>query len=172
MKQGRVYWITGLSGAGKTTIGVMVYEHIRKKKANVIRLDGDILRTVFNNLDYSLEGRKRLGYEYARLCRMLSEQGIDVIICTVAMFDEIRDWNRQNIEDYCEIFLDVEMDELIRRNQKGLYKDSNGQSKSEVYGLNLAAELPKNPDIVIKNYGEVTPEIAFRQIMEKINNLS
>lgn len=46
---------------------------------------------------------------------MLSDQGIDVIICKISMYDEVREWNRENIENYCEIYIEVPIDELIRR---------------------------------------------------------
>ena len=149
--QGNVYWITGLSGAGKTTVGDKVYAHIKKTKSNVIRLDGDMMREVFQNKDYSLEGRKRLGYQYARLCRMLSEQGMDVVISAIVMFDEIRSWNRENIPCYKEVFLDVSMEELMKRNQKGIYTQAKSDKNQQVYGVSIDAELPKTPDLVIHN---------------------
>ena len=159
---GNVYWITGLYGAGKTTVGIKLYEYLKSIKDNVIRLDGDIMREVFQNKDYSIEGRRALGYQYARLCRMLSAQGIDVVICCIVMFDEVRKWNRENIPNYHEIFLDVAMDELIRRNQKGIYTDKT----QSVYGISIDAELPKAPDLTIKNYGNVSADIAFVEIVE------
>ena len=57
MNQGTTYWITGLSGAGKTTIGKSLYQYLLQKKSNVVFLDGDILRQVYQAGDYTLEGR-------------------------------------------------------------------------------------------------------------------
>ena len=162
--KGNVFWITGLSGAGKTTIGTMLYKYLKSKKDNVIRLDGDIMREVFQNNDYSAEARKNLGYQYSRLIRMIADQGIDVVICTVAMFDDIRLWNRNYIENYNEIYLEVSIEELRRRDQKGLYTTST----VNVCGVSQMAELPKNPDLIIKNYGNITPEIAFTQLLNYI----
>lgn len=164
--KGTVYWITGLSGAGKTTVGTMFYEQIKETKDNVIRLDGDILRSVFLNQDYSTEGRKALGYEYSRLCKMIATQGIDVVICTVVMYDEVRKWNRENIEKYREVYLEVPIEELSRRDQKGLYSKAKSTDDTPVCGITLDVELPKNPDLVIRNYGNTTPEEACRQIIE------
>lgn len=104
---GKVYWITGLSGAGKTTIGSKLYKILQKDKNNLVILDGDELRRVFKNSDYSIAGREKLAFQYSRLCRMLSEQGIDVICCTIAMFDSCRKWNRENINNYYEVYLKV-----------------------------------------------------------------
>lgn len=164
MDKGRVYWITGLSGAGKTTVGKLLYDSIKARKDNVIRLDGDVLREVFQNKDYTRSGRKKLGFEYSRLCRMIASQGIDVVICTVAMFDDLREWNRLNIENYVEIYLEVPMNELIRRDQKGMYS----HVQENLSGVSQEAELPKNPDLVIKNYGNVSPEDAVQIIIEKV----
>ena len=58
--KGSVFWITGLSGAGKTTIGRVLYQHLRRKNASVVFLDGDLLREVFgNDLGYSVEDRHK-----------------------------------------------------------------------------------------------------------------
>ena len=71
------------------------------------------------------------------------------MICTIAMFDEIREWNRNNIEKYIEVFLDVDIEVLLKRNKKGLYSDN----KNNVVGIDVEVEFPKNPDIIINNDG-------------------
>jgi adenylylsulfate kinase len=169
MVNGTVYWVTGLSGAGKTTVGTLLFDKLRKEKANVIRLDGDILREVFQTYDYSYEGRKALGFEYARLCRMIASQGIDVVICTIAMYDDVRSWNRENIPLYREIYLEVSMEELMRRDQKGIYSRAQKKEESNVSGVNMETELPKNPDMIVRNYGDITPEDALKQICERFD---
>ena len=104
MDTGIVYWLTGLSGAGKTTIGEHFFQMLRKQKENVIFLDGDVLREVFgNDLGYSKQDRFQCAMRYSRLCKLLSEQGQDVVLCTISMFRKVRDWNRQNINKYKEI---------------------------------------------------------------------
>lgn len=164
---GRVYWITGLAGAGKTTVGTKLYEKLKENKTNVIRLDGDNLREVFQNHDYSYEGRKQLGFQYSRLCKMLSEQNIDVVMCTIVMYDDVRAWNRANIADYVEIYLEVELEELIRRDQKGIYTRALSKNEKEVAGMNMKTELPKQPDLIIKNYGDISPDDALKMIKER-----
>ncbi len=165
---GRVYWITGLSGAGKTTIGKLLFTSLKAKKENIIRLDGDELRYIFNNSDYSYEGRKRLGFQYSRLCKMLADQDNDVIICTIAMFDDVRAWNRENIDDYFEIYLEVTLDELVKRDYKGVYAGKIS-GKKNIYGLDLKVEYPKEPNLIIRNYGDVLPEDAIKLILDAID---
>lgn len=162
MKKGTLYWITGLAGSGKTTIGLAVYQRLREKKEPVILLDGDILkRIVGKNTGYSKEERLERAWKYAYLCRELTEQGIHVICCTIAMFDAVRKWNRENNEAYVEVFLNVPMQILKQRNKKGLY---SGQTA--VAGLDVEAEFPKNPSIVLDNDGHMTAEACASLILE------
>lgn len=165
--EGTVYWVTGLSGAGKTTIGTVLFERLRSRNSSVVRLDGDNLRQVFKSQDYSFEGRKNLGYQYSALCKMLAHQGIDVIICTIAMYDELRQWNRDNIPNYKEIYLKVSIEELIRRDQKGMYSKALRNEMDNVMGINLDYEEPKHPDIIINNSGEKSPSEVVELIMKE-----
>lgn len=166
-QSGTVYWITGLSGAGKTTIGSRLYVDIKKEKKNVVFLDGDALREVYQDNNYTYESRKKLAFQHGRLCRMLSEQGIDVVICVIAMFDECREWNRKNISNYKEIYLYADMQELIRRDKKSLYSRALKREISNVMGIDISFEEPKTPDIIVDNSGGKTPE----EVVEEIEGL-
>lgn len=162
MQKGTLYWVTGLSGAGKTTIGNRLYYQMKQEKDNVVLLDGDILKQIAGkDLGYDREARIERGYRYSTLCKVLTDQGIHVIICTIAMYDEVRDWNRKNIENYVEVFLDVDMETLKKRNRKGLYSANNN-----VAGINVEVEFPKSPDIVIVNDGTGSLEEDVRKILK------
>lgn len=164
MNKGHLYWVTGLSGAGKTTVGTALYNYLKNKKDNVLLLDGDKLREVYRTTDYSQEGRKALAYQHSRLCKMLTEQGIDVVICLIAMYEECREWNRKNIENYHEIYLKVSIEELIRRDQKQLYSKALENKEANVLGINAPFEEPKCPELVIENNGDMTPEEIVKNI--------
>ncbi len=162
MNKGILYWITGLSGSGKTTVGNQLYYQMKSLKNNVIILDGDILKKIAGkDLAYTREDRIERAYRYSSLCKLLTDQGINVIICTIAMFDEIREWNRNNIENYVEVFLDVDLEVLKKRNRKGLYTGKN----NNIAGIDVAIEYPKTPDIVIKNNGREALEKGVREIL-------
>lgn len=155
----KVYWITGLSGAGKTTIGRELYRELQKDYNNLVFLDGDELRRVFgNDLGYSKEDRFKCAMRYARICGLLSEQGIITICCTISMFDEVRKWNRENIRNYTEVYIKVPIEILKTRNQKGLYSGIEDGTSEDVVGMDLELELPKYPDIILENNGILTPE--------------
>ena len=174
MEKGILYWITGLSGAGKTTVGNALYYELRKYKDNVVILDGDILkRLVGDSLGYSKEDRKKRAYYYSNLCKTLTDQGISVVICTIAMYDEVRNWNRNNIEKYIEIFLKVGLETLIKRDRKGLYSKQASGEINNIAGLDQEVEYPKHPDIVVENDGSVKVNDIVRLITNyniKIND--
>ncbi len=156
---GCVYWITGLSGAGKTTIGKLLYQKMKEKAANTVFLDGDVLRKVFgDDLGYTKDDRKRCAMRYARLCGLLADQGINVICCTISMFDSVREWNRCNIRDYREIYVKVPMHVLQERNQKGLYSEAVSRNDVSLVGVTYEMEEPKSPDLVLNNEGALSPK--------------
>ncbi len=153
-EKGTVYFFTGLAGAGKTTIGGLFYQGLRAKKNNVFLADGDQTRSIFGRSGYSTEARKDAARRGFRLWRELAEQGIDVVVCSIAMYDEIRNWNRENIENYKEIYIRVTRETLYHRDQKQLY--SSG--RKEVVGVDLPYDEPQNADVIVENDGQEAPE--------------
>lgn len=168
-EKGTIYWLTGLSGAGKTTVGTMLFHYMKEKKDNVVLIDGDAMRKVTGNFDYSLEGRMKQGEIVQRLLMFLAEQGIDVICCVIGMSDKERQWNRENFSKYIEIYLEVSMEELIKRDSKGIYGEALEGKRKDVYGMDLKTEYPKNPDLLIKNEGQNSAEDAFDLIIKTFN---
>lgn len=168
---GKLYWITGLAGAGKTTIGNALYYELKKKRDNVLLLDGDILKKIIGeNIGYSYAERLERAKRYSNLCKVLVDQGMTVIICTIAMFDSVREWNRKNVQGYIEIFLDVSIDVLMQRDRKGLYSRYKDGKVIELAGLDLDVEFPKNPDIVLKNDGSLSVKECVNRILEMTAN--
>jgi len=156
MSNGRVYWITGLSNSGKTTIGSALFYELKKTRENVVILDGDLMKQVASGGDdigYSVKDRMTRAKRYSLIAKLLADQGAWVIVCAIAMFDEIREWNRNNINGYIEIFLDVSEEILRSRDKKGLYEPV----------ANI--QFPKNPDIVINNDGVESKRSIINKIM-------
>lgn len=151
--KGTVYFFTGLSGAGKTTVGGLFYRRLKATKSNAVYLDGDEIRVAFGeDVGYTQEERLRWAGRIFRVCKLLSDQGIDVVCCSIAMFDSVRCWNRANIPNYKEIYIRVKKETLIQRNQKGLY--TTGKN---VVGVDLPFDEPRHPDLILQNDGDCTP---------------
>lgn len=161
--KGTVYFFTGLSGAGKTTIGGLFHQRLKATKPNVVLLDGDAIRPVFGEtVGYTNEERLNWAYRIFRVANMLAEQGIDAVVCSIAMFSDVRAWNRKNITNYKEIYIKVTKETLLARNQKGLYT-----SGTNVVGVDLPFDEPSSPDIVVQNDGE-RPPLAIVEELEYI----
>ena len=101
----------------------------------------------------------------ARLCRLLAEQGGDVVCATISMFHEVQRWNRENIPGYREIYLRVPIDELRRRDSKGIYVGDWRGDTHDVVGLDVPAEAPEAPDLVLDNYGALDVSTAVDRIL-------
>ncbi len=152
MNIGKLIWITGLSGAGKTTIGSEVYEIIKKKYLNIVFMDGDIIREILgNDLGHDIEDRKKNAIRISKMCEFLTNQNINVVCSTMSLFKEIHDLNRRNIKKYYEIFIDVSIEELIKRDSKGLYSKALKGEINNVMGVDLPYDKPENPFMIIDN---------------------
>lgn len=163
---GRVFWITGLSGTGKTTLGRELCSRLRASGRPVTFLDGDVLRAVIaEDLGHSISNRRKSAMRNARLCRMLAQQGADVVCATISLFHNVQRWNRANIPGYREIYLQVPMEELRRRDTKGIYARAERGDLSDVVGLDVPIEAPEAPDLVLDNYGQLDVAAAVDRIM-------
>ena len=150
----RVIWITGLSGAGKTTLANELARHLRHSGETVITLDGDELREVFgaaatNARNHGREARLALAFQYAHLCRVIAVQNVTVLISTISLFREIHQWNRENLPGYFEVYLKVPLAELRRRDPKGIYRRFDAGEISNVAGLDLDVDEPQASDCVV-----------------------
>jgi cytidine diphosphoramidate kinase len=171
MSGGTVVWITGLPGSGKTTVAAEVERVLRRRSAATVRLDGDVFREVMgNDLGYSREDRLRNAWRVARICKLLSDQGLDVVCATVSLFREIHEWNRANFARYVEAYLRVSRDTLIARNQKGLMEKALAGDLTEVVGVDQAFDEPTSPDLVIANDGAESPASAAARIIALVRS--
>ena len=151
--KGILFWITGLSGAGKTSIAKKLLKKITKKYGSTIVISGDDLRKIFELKGYTLNERLKLSEKYCKLSKFITNQKINVIFATVAMMDKPREWNRKNI---------------IREKKKKIY---NSKKSSQLVGLDIKAEYPKNPDIIVNNNFSIPLSNISENLFKKINNL-
>ncbi|MHA6196107.1 adenylyl-sulfate kinase [Pseudomonas wadenswilerensis] len=145
---GQVVWITGLSGAGKSTLAREFTARLRHQGHSVVMLDGDELRDVFGTTashpqSYERSGRLALAMQYAQLCRVIATQGHIVVIATISLFREIHAWNRTHLPGYFEVYLKVPVEELRRRDPKGIYRRFDAGELSNVAGLDVPIDEPR-----------------------------
>ena len=154
---GRVIWITGLSGAGKTTLARALLE----KLSEAILLDGDELREALGaaNSGFDAESRKKLALTYARLAGLLARQGKTVIVATISLFHEVHAWNRKHLPGYFEVFLDVPQEICRKRDAKGLYAAEHSGETGKMVGSNMPVEFPERPHLVVHENTSVTEAV-------------
>lgn len=159
-----VIWLIGLSGAGKTTIGSELRKQIVASKTNCVLLDGDVLREIFgSDLSHTLADRKKNADRICRLCQHLDSQDINVVCAVLSIFHESQDWNRANIKNYFEVFIDAPLEKVMARDVKGIYKKAQRGEMKDVVGIDIPFPKPKAPNLVIQNdFTESVPSIASK----------
>ena len=150
MKKGAVVWLCGLAGSGKSTLAKSLTNILRQKFDSVIYLDGDELREIFGHFSYDKNGRIDMAIKRAKMANFLSKQGQIVIVSTISLFSEVYAWNRANLQNYFEVFVECDFDELKRRDQKGLYTKALRGEVKNVVGVDLQYDAP-TPNLVIEN---------------------
>lgn len=170
---GSVIWITGLSGAGKSTQADALTARLRTAGCAVVQFDGDELREVFgaaatNARNHGRESRLALAMQYAHLCRVVATQGLTVVIATISLFHEVHAWNRAHLPGYFEVYLKVPLDELRRRDPKGLYRRFDAGELRDVAGLDVPVDEPQDPDWVLEFVPGQAPEDVAEALWQRL----
>jgi adenylylsulfate kinase len=164
MDRGFTLWFTGLSGAGKTTLGQRLEHELRVRGLRVELLDGDVVRThLSKGLGFSREDRDTNILRIGFVCGLLSRNGVVAIATAISPYRDTRDRVREQIGDFVEVYLDCPLEECIRRDVKGLYQKALAGEIKEFTGISDPYEPPLSPEIVIRT-SEQTPEESVAQI--------
>ena len=145
-----ITWFIGMSGSGKSTLAYALYQRLKPDCRHLIIVDGDDFRKIFqNDTDHSVAGRQINAERISNFCLNLDQQGVHVIAAVLSIFPEWQQWNRQNFSRYHQVFLDIPMEELIRRDTKGLYEGASEGRIKNVVGFDIAFPTPIGSDCVI-----------------------
>lgn len=167
--QGRVIWITGLSGAGKTTLARALLPHLPGK---AVLLDGDALREVLGvaNVGFESASREALAFVYARFARLLARQGVTVVVSTISLFHDLHSWNRLHLPGYFEVFLDVPETVRRARDSKGLYAAEGKGTIGPMAGTEIAVQFPLNPDVRIPYVAGQRVEVLVNIVLDAVRS--
>lgn len=145
-----IIWFIGLSGAGKTTLSRALYDRLKPGTRHLVHLDGDDFRDMFrNDVDHTVEGRRKNAERISHTCRMLDAENIHVIASVLSLFPEWQAWNRETFGRYYEVFLDVPLSTLKERDTKGIYAAAERGDMPNVVGIDIPFPRPAQADLII-----------------------
>lgn len=168
-RKGFTLWLTGLSGAGKTTLAALLATELRARGVSVEVLDGDEVRTnLSKGLGFSKEDRdtniRRIGY----VCRLLSRNGVGAVSAAISPYSAIRDEVRRAVEQdgaaFIEVFVKCPIAVLAERDVKGLYKKALAGELKGFTGVSDPYEEPLAPDVVVETDRE-SVELSIGKIL-------
>lgn len=170
-ERGFTVWFTGLSGAGKTTIAHKLEEVLRGQGCKVEVLDGDVVRThLSKGLGFSKEDRDTNILRIAFVAKLLTRNGVATIVAAISPYREIRQKAAEEIGNFVEVYVKCSLDELVRRDVKGLYVKALRGEISNFTGVSDPYEEPENPDVVVDTERE-TVEESLAKVVGKLEEL-
>lgn len=164
--KGFVLWFTGLSGSGKSTLSRMIEGELRKRGCKVEVLDGDEVReNLSKGLGFSKEDRdtnvRRIGY----VAKLLSRNGAVAITAAISPYKDVRDQCRSMNRDFVEVYAECSIEELTRRDVKGLYEKALSGEIKNFTGISDPYEAPENPEVTINSENQSEDE-SLKAIMD------
>jgi len=161
---GFTLWLTGMSGAGKTTLARLLELRFRTAGANVEVLDGDLVRKhLSKGLGFSKEDRdehiRRVGF----VCELLSRNGVVAIVAAISPYRAAREEVRSRIPHFVEVYVECPFEVLLDRDVKGLYREALAGKIERFTGISDPYEPPAAPEVVVHT-AEEPPEASADRI--------
>ena len=167
--KGLAVWLTGLSGAGKSTISVELEQQLFAKNIHTYTLDGDILRTGLNkDLSFTEEARKENIRRTGEVAKLFVDSGTVVIAAFISPFAADRKIVRELLEDeFVEVFVNCPLEICEQRDVKGLYKKARKGELKNFTGIDSPYEKPEKPEIILNTHQQNLQQ-CVQQIIEYI----
>ena len=166
MKQG-VVWLTGLSGAGKTTLAHALRDWLSASGYLVQVLDGDVLRAANPQIGFDRDSRLRHIVSTARLAADLAADGAIVLVSLISPYREVRQQAREMCHEFIEVYVDASLEECERRDPKGLYRRARAGEIANFTGVSDVYEAPESPDIRVPTMG-MPVDLSVKVLLEGI----
>jgi adenylyl-sulfate kinase len=170
--RGAVIWLTGLSGAGKSTIARSLENELFQLQMNTYVLDGDNLRHGLNaNLGFTPEDRAENIRRVAEVAKLMADAGTVVITSFISPYRADRARARaialQAGAEFVEIFVDAPLEVCERRDPKGLYQKARAGKIKGFTGIDAPYEVPEDPEIVVRT-NEQSSDASVEQILSEL----
>ena len=152
-QRSKVIWLTGLSGSGKSTIGLALEKRLFQENFVAQVLDGDNIRSGINkNLGFSEDDRKENIRRIAEIAKLYLSSGIITINSFISPTAETRNIAKEIVgdDDFLEIYINAPMATCESRDVKGLYKKARAGEIQGFTGVNQAYEEPENPALELR----------------------
>jgi adenylyl-sulfate kinase len=169
--RGLVIWLTGLSGAGKTTIATELERQLFAEGKHTYLLDGDILRHgLCSDLNFSADSRRENIRRAGEVAALFADAGVIVIAAFISPFRADRERVRQCLPPgrFVEVFVNAPLDVCEKRDVKGLYAKARAGQLKEFTGVSAPYEAPEKPEINLHT-DVTTPGEAVAQITEYLH---
>lgn len=175
-QKGKVFWLTGLSGSGKTTIALQLEKELFKLGFLVQILDGDNIRAgINNNLSFSEADRAENIRRISEVSKLFLNCGVITINCFVSPTKKMRQNAKKIIgkENYYEIFINADLETCEKRDVKGLYKKARSGEIKNFTGIDAEYEKPNNSSLEVDTSQlslDQSIEIILKNILPQIKN--
>jgi adenylyl-sulfate kinase len=171
MKQGFVVWLTGLPGAGKTTIARRLESELRNLDWPVEVLDGDEIRqNLSKGLGFSREDRETHLKRVTYVAKLLSRNRVAVIAALISPYRSIREHARKETTNFLEVYVKCSIETCSKRDPKGLYKKASMGTIKDLTGPQDLYEEPLTPDLAVDTE-KLTLDEEIKVIMKKLQAL-
>jgi len=156
---GRVIWLTGLSAAGKTTLGRTLCAYLRALGYRVGQVDGDeVRRGLCSDLGFSPADRDENVRRIGQFAHTLAGQGYVVVVSATSPFEQARAKLREFIPNFTEVYVNAPVEVCEKRDKKGLYRRARLGQLSDVPGMDLPYEPPHHSQIECRTDRETVDE--------------
>ncbi|MEE2877083.1 MAG: adenylyl-sulfate kinase [Candidatus Neomarinimicrobiota bacterium] len=164
-QEGVAVWLTGLSGAGKTTISIPLCEKLESMGYRVQRLDGDVVRQkLTRDLGFSKEDRDLNIERVTFVAERLVKHGVITVCAFISPYRAERKYARDEIGRFVEVFVKCPLEVCEKRDVKGLYAKARAGEIKNFTGIDDPYEEPENAELIV-NTSESTLQVEVDAII-------